>query len=165
MNKDSIKLPDSLKFYTPQKRVVYGGGGIMPDIFIPIDTAAETKYFIDLFRVNAFNEFVYDYLNLNRENLKRKYPTVDDFMSKYSIDSKFFDDFISYAESKNVKKNEKEINTSKEEIETHLKAIVARGLFDFSAFYQVINSTNPIMKKAIEVIKNDTFEKEKVIYR
>ncbi|MFZ4398668.1 MAG: S41 family peptidase [Bacteroidales bacterium] len=104
-NADKIHFPDSLKYYTNNKRVVYGGGGIMPDIFIPMDTSKISDYYVDLRRKNVFNDFVMDYIDKNRETLKLKYPEFKKFQSEFILDDAFMNDFAKAATKAGVKKN------------------------------------------------------------
>lgn len=102
LSADSIKFPDSLKYYTPNKRVVYGGGGIMPDIFIPMDTNRLNEYYTQLFRKGIFNNFIMQYLDVNRADLKQKYPTSDDFIANFKIEESFLNEFHSFATKEGV---------------------------------------------------------------
>ncbi|MEI8203872.1 MAG: S41 family peptidase [Bacteroidota bacterium] len=101
VNSDSIKFPDSLKFYTPNKRLVYGGGGIMPDIFVPLDTTNGSEFLDNVSRKGLLNQYVLDLLETKRDEMKSKYPTFKDFMTNFQPD---LNDFIKYAESKGVKR-------------------------------------------------------------
>ncbi len=103
---DKIHFPDSLKYYTNNKRVVYGGGGIMPDIFIPIDTTKVNDYYVDLRRKNILNNFIMDYTDKNRESLLKKYPDFKTFQAEFLLGSSIFiNDFEKAAEKAGVKKN------------------------------------------------------------
>ncbi len=103
-NADKIHFPDSLKYFTNNKRVVYGGGGIMPDIFIPIDTSKISDYYVDLRRKNVFNDYIMDYTDKNREILKAKYPDFKKFQAEFILDDVFMADFAKTAEKAGVKK-------------------------------------------------------------
>ncbi|MFZ4741376.1 MAG: S41 family peptidase [Bacteroidales bacterium] len=102
---DKIHFPDSLKYFTNNKRVVYGGGGIMPDIFIPMDTSKISDYYVDLRRKNVFNDFIMDYVDKNRESLKLRYPDFKKFQSEFVLNDAFMNDFAKTAEKAGVKKN------------------------------------------------------------
>ena len=102
---DSIRLPDSLRFRTSGNRVVYGGGGIMPDIFTPIDTNRISDYFIDLRRTGTINSFVMIYFDRERQNLLRTYPTYQDFYNNFRTDGKFAEEFEQFAENAGVRRN------------------------------------------------------------
>ena len=105
VNPDSIKLPDSLRFLTSGNRTVYGGGGIMPDIFTPIDTNRISDYFVDLRRTGTINGFVMNYLERERQNLLRTYPTFEDFYRNFQTDGAFSEEFEQFAENAGVKRN------------------------------------------------------------
>lgn len=154
VNADSIRFPDSLKYLTPNKRVVYGGGGIMPDIFIPLDTTRATTYYTNLIRKGIINEYSQRYIETHREELKVQFPTADDFAAKYKIDGAFMDDFLAFAEKEGLAKNEDEYLVSLPYITNLLKARIAQHLFDFAAFWQVYNETDDIYNKALEVIQD-----------
>lgn len=99
---DNIKFPDSLKFKTPHGRTVYGGGGIMPDIFIPLDTTKYSTLYNEIVRKGIFGNFVVDYLENNRESLRKQYPTFEDFQQKFVISDEFYKEFMQFAKSEGV---------------------------------------------------------------
>ena len=101
VNSDSIKFPDSLKYYTPNKRVVYGGGGIMPDIFVPIDTTRTSDFLENVSRKGLLNQYVLDLLETKRDEMKAKYSNVKDFIANFKPD---LNDFIQYADKQGVKR-------------------------------------------------------------
>ncbi len=105
LSADKIKFPDSLKYQTNNKRTVYGGGGITPDIFIPIDTSRINDYFIDIRRKNVLNDFTMDFIDKNREELLKKYPDFKKFQSDFVMDKNFMAQFEKAAEKAGVKKN------------------------------------------------------------
>ena len=99
---DKIKFPDSLKYRTPHGRVVYGGGGIMPDIFIPLDTTKYSTLYNEIVRKGVFGNFVMDYLDGERDNLKKQYPTFEDFEKNYKITDDFYKEFKAFAKKEGV---------------------------------------------------------------
>ncbi|MCQ2283367.1 MAG: S41 family peptidase [Bacteroidales bacterium] len=99
---DSIKFPDSLKYKTPNGRIVYGGGGIMPDIFVPLDTTKYSTLYNEIVRKGIFGSFVMDYMEQNRETLKQKYPSFEDFEKNYVITDDFYKEFMDYAKKEGV---------------------------------------------------------------
>ncbi len=101
---DSIRVPDSLKYFTTKKRVVYGGGGIVPDIFVPIDTTRASDYYIEIRGKGLINNFTLEYVNKNREELLKKYPTFEEFDKNYHH-LKVEDEFYAYTEKAGIKKN------------------------------------------------------------
>ncbi len=166
MNEDSISLPDSLKFKTiNSQRTVYGGGGIMPDVFVPIDTTLTSEYFGKINRKGLFNEFTLDYMNQHRAELEAKYLTVKTFKSDFNAESELLENFIVFAEKNEVERNEEEIATSKRLITIRLKALIARNLWDTSAFFEIANELNDSYLKAIEEINSNSFKKEKLVYK
>lgn len=151
----SKSVPDSLKYYTPNNRVVFGGGGIMPDIFVPWDSTNYTDFYIDLLSRGLFNDFVLEYMDCERGALARKYPTFEFFNSQFQITREFFDRFIQFAESRNVAPFGNELSYSDELIRYQLKALIARNLFEFKSYFQVLTSFDDGFQKAIEVLMND----------
>jgi len=166
MSEDSIAFPDSLKFKTLNSdRIVYGGGGIMPDIFVPIDTTQSSEYFGKVVRSGLLNEFVLTYMDSHRKELNEKYKDVLSFKNSYITEEEILIDFIEYAAKNEIEKNEEQINTSKKLLTIRLKALIARNLWDTSAYYQIANDLNDSYLKAIEEINNNTFKKEKLVYK
>jgi carboxyl-terminal processing protease len=156
---DSIHFPDSLKFATQlSKRTVYGGGGIMPDVFVPLDTTENSRYFSDLIRVGVQNEWALTYANANREKILAQYPTVNDFVSKYNIPAEEEQKVIDMAVAKEVKFDEKGYNNSRHAIMVRSKALLARDLYENEAFYEVINDLNPALKKAVQILQNGEYD-------
>lgn len=102
-NADSIHFPDSLKYYTNNKRIVYGGGGVMPDIFIPMDTIKVSDYYWKLFRQNVFNQFIIGYLEQEKQNILKTYPDFETFYNSFEVDTYLLEKFYHFAENENVK--------------------------------------------------------------
>ncbi len=161
---DSIKMDDSLKFYTPQGRVVYGGGGIMPDIFVPVDTTFATDYYIDLIRKNVLNQYVLNYIDKNRKGFSSKYPTLEKFKADFIVDEELMNGFLKYAEKEGVPKVENEFLLSEKIIREQIKALIARNFWQTNAYYEVMNESNEALIKAVKVIQDDSFEKMKLNY-
>ena len=160
---DSIKFPDSLKFYTANKRVVYGGGGIMPDVFIPWDSTPISDYYLDLRRKNVINTFVSDYFDKSRKALQTTYPDFASFNRGFQLDDAFMDKFFAYAEKEGVKKVDKGYAASEKLIKSQLKGIIAEKLWGFNELYSVINQYDEEVLKAVEVIQDESlFEKLKI---
>ncbi len=165
VNPDSIKFPDSLKYYTPNKRVVYGGGGIMPDLFIPLDTTRISDYYSNLMRKNIINQFVLDYLDKNRDKLKSQYPNVEAFSKNYQIEDGFMTKFVDYADKEGVKKDDKGFQTSEKYIKNFIKAWIARNLWDYEAYFFIINQDDEVFQKAIQSIQDkEMFKTNKIVY-
>jgi carboxyl-terminal processing protease len=156
---DSIKFPDSLKYETRiTKRTVYGGGGIMPDIFVPLDTSENSRYFSDLIRVGVQNDWSMSYANAHREELLKTYPTMEDFAKSFVIPQAEQDKIVQMAEAKEVPLDEKGYENSKHAILVRTKALLARNLYDNEAFYYLINDLNPAAKKAVQILTDGTYD-------
>ncbi|MFZ4523020.1 MAG: S41 family peptidase [Bacteroidales bacterium] len=152
---DSIKFPDSLKFYTAGKRVVYGGGGIMPDVFIPWDSTPISDYYLDLRRKNVINSYIGDYVDKNRKSLKVNYPEFSSFDKNFQIDEAFITDFFAYAEKEGVKMDEKGYAAAEKLIKSQLKGVIAQKLWDMTELYTIVNQYDEEVLKAIEVVEDD----------
>jgi carboxyl-terminal processing protease len=159
MSADSISFPEELKKTTANGRTVYGGGGIMPDIFIPLDTTGGSKYYTDLSRKGIFNRFSLDYMDLNRKEILKKYKNVNQFNKEFEINQEFLKEFFDYAEKEGVPYVEDDYQISKKFIDNQLKALIARGAWNSEAYYQITNEINDMFLKSIEVMKDDTFKK------
>lgn len=156
---DSVQMPDSLKYYTYfNKRLVYGGGGIIPDIFVPLDTTDNSDYFSELIRSGVNNEWALTYTDKNRDELLRKYPTVDKFVEEFNFTEAEIQDLIATGEKEEIPFDEVGFKTSENSLKIRTKALVTRDLYGNEGFYKVINHLNPALKKALESIKNSTFE-------
>lgn len=154
---DSIHLPDSLRFETLHNhRPVYGGGGIMPDLFVPIDTTAFTPYYRNLVAKGILNRFCITYVDRNRSQLNREYPDVDAFIAKFSVDSAMMDDIVKLGVADSVKLDSAQLERSRPMIETIVKGIIARDLFDTSAYFRVVNpQLSPVYREALGLINDE----------
>jgi carboxyl-terminal processing protease len=157
---DSIKFPDSLRYFTQNKRVVYGGGGVMPDYFIPQDTSFLSRYYEDIFRKGLLNEFTVQYIETKRKDLLQTYPDLASFKKGFGNDKQLLDEFVAFAETKEVPRKEKDLEVSGSQIQTVLKALIARNLYNLNGYFEVIGSSDDDLIKAIEVIKNDAMFKK-----
>ncbi len=151
-NPDSIKFADSLKFKTPKGKIVYGGGGIMPDVFIPLGKDENSKYFISLFNKGLIFLFAFDFTDKKRQNIKDKYINAVGFIKGFTVDDALFNEFIEYSGKNGVKKDEIGIALSRKNIKMYLKAFIGRNIFKDEAFYPVIQDVDYTLKKAINVI-------------
>jgi carboxyl-terminal processing protease len=164
MESDSINFPDSLKYLTPNKRVVYGGGGIMPDIFIPLDTTLNSDLNKNLIRRGVYNDFILTYLDKHRKKMLKEYPTFKSFQQNYTMDEEFKEDFFAFAEKKKVKRDEADYQKSRKLIDTQIRALLARNLYHTSAYFEIINQLNDSYIEAINLIQSDRFEKARLEY-
>jgi carboxyl-terminal processing protease len=159
-HKDSIHLPDSLKFYTLKNtRLVYGGGGIMPDFFVSIDTSYYSEYYRQLVRRGTINQFALEYIDNNRNNFVETYPDFETFKNNFTVNDKLINKLAKYAESNGIRQNDKDLAFSKSQIELLLKAYIARDLWSTCEFYRIVNENEPKFETAITILQNwDKYE-------
>jgi carboxyl-terminal processing protease len=151
-SQDSIKVSDSLKYKTLSGRVVYGGGGITPDVFVPLDTTGRSHYLSQVLYNGLVNDYAFEYADKERTKL-RAYKNVENFIRSFNITNEIMNEFISYAEKNGVKRNEAQIKKSETLIRTQLKALIARNIWNNEGFYPVYQERDPVMKKALELLK------------
>ena len=152
---DSIHFADSLKYKTLRKqRLVYGGGGIMPDYFVPLDTTLYTPFYRQLAARSYIINANLKYVDAHRKALKQQYPDFATFLARYEVPQSLLDDIRKTAEKDKVKpKDEAEWKKSLPQLRLQLKALVARDLWDMSQYFQVVNEANPIVQKAIALFQ------------
>jgi carboxyl-terminal processing protease len=158
---DSVKFVDSLKYKTlVTGRTVYGGGGIMPDIFVPIDTSKVTPSLRTLVRGGHFNNFALTFVNEKRDELMLQFPDFESFKTKFMVDDKMYIDFLNFAkkEEKDIALDEKELLLSKDNIKLRILGNIATDLWTAEMAYQILNKDNPSLKRAIKFIENGEYE-------
>lgn len=161
---DSIHLPDSLRFYTKiNQRLVFGGGGIMPDFFVPLDTASSTDYYKDLLQKGIINSFVLHYVDDNRRLLEKLYSDFEEFDEKFDVSNAMLNDLANYAESEGVDKNLEELEASTDVLKLSIKAYIVSDLWEVTNFYQLINQDNPAFIRAVEIIKDESLYENKLL--
>lgn len=159
---DSIHFPDSLKTYTKRLgRPVYGGGGIMPDYFVPLDTLKHTKYHRALAAKGSIVQASLKYLDANRENITKEYKDINDFDNRFEVDEDFLNTLNEQSLQDKVKLEggEEEYQKSLPEIKKQLKHLIARDIWDMEEFMQIYNRSNEMFLKAYELVKEKKFEK------
>ena len=145
---------DSLKYLTlNRRRTVYGGGGITPDIFVALDTSYYTPYYRKLFGLGIFNRFVLNYVDQNRQQLKRQYPTFEQFDQRFVVTEAMMNELQNFAEKEGLIRNPEMFAKSESNLRLWLKGNIARDLWDTSEMYQVVNWGDPIFLKALEEIQ------------
>lgn len=154
-HKDSIKIDNSLKFYTHDGREVYGGGGISPDYFIPLDTTGRSDWLFNVLAENMINTFIFDYIDLHRKELS-KYSSAAEFDNKFKIDECIFDNFVEISKEKGINGSASEIEISKDWINMRIKALIARQLWNDEGFYRAINNDDRMILKALDLFNNKT---------
>ncbi|MDD6850768.1 MAG: S41 family peptidase [Bacteroidales bacterium] len=153
---DSIHFPDSLRYTTLRsKRVIYGGGGIMPDRFVPFDTTQYTKYYRSLVAKGVINTFSVNYVDKNRKQLKRQYKTEEDFCSRFSVSDDMVEELTQLGLREKVEINKEELKTSAPLIRRVLKSMIARDLWTMDAYFRVYNEENDIVQEALRIISDD----------
>ncbi|MBR5855747.1 MAG: PDZ domain-containing protein, partial [Bacteroidales bacterium] len=161
--KDSIHFPDSLKFNTLRLgRTVYGGGGIMPDIFIPADTSHYTPFFGEIVRKGLLSDFVNSYVDNNREQLTRKYKGADDFVRTFEVTPKLYEQFLLLCKDRGVEPGsasdngldrEQVLAISSPELKKYIKAYILRSLFDFNQYIKYLNKEDEEVLEALKCVK------------
>lgn len=152
---DSIDFPDSLQYKTLQLgRTVYGGGGIMPDIFVPLDTTRTTDYYRNIVAKGALNKTVLEYVEQNRQTLLKRYADFDTFDQKFEIDDALLHQLTENGARANVPLNQAEFEQSKHWICLIMKALIARDLYADGDYYKITNSENDIVVRGLEVLRH-----------
>ncbi len=147
VNADSVKLNKKLKYTTPAGKVVYGGGGIMPDYFIPIDTTKVSRYISELLYKNLINDFALEYVNKNRAQLK--YTNAKEFNQQFKVNTPLINELKSYANKNNIKSSASDLGKGLDLLSTHLKAYIAKDIFNQEAWFFVKNANDDACKKAL----------------
>ncbi len=156
MSADSVHFVDSLKCYTlKEHRVVYGGGGIMPDEFVPLDTMRYTKFHRQLAAKTIIITANLRYVDDHRQQLKEQYKRFDDFRQNFEVPQSLIDHIMAEGEKQKIKpKDEAELQTTLPYLKAQLKALIARDLWDMDEYFAIMNEYNDIVKRALELIKN-----------
>lgn len=146
---DSIHFVDSLRYETKGGRVVYGGGGVMPDFFVPVDTSGNSEYFTSIFRKGLIYSFAYSYADEHRDELTKltNAAEFDTYLDKQNA----LVDFVTYAAEKGIKKDPEGLKVSGDIINTQLKAYIARNIIGEEGFYPIIKQVDKTLLRAIEV--------------
>ena len=149
LNADSIKLDKSKQYKTPEGKIVYGGGGIMPDVFVPIDTTKSNPFLNKVFYAGLINTFAFEYADKNRSELK-KYTNSKTFINQFKITSAIFDEFYEYCKKQSIELGSLNKLQSNVALEPYLKALIGKNAFDKDAYYPIINKNDKCIIKAIE---------------
>ncbi|MHC1777340.1 MAG: S41 family peptidase [Lentimicrobium sp.] len=151
-SQDSVKFNDSLKYTTPGGRIVYGGGGIMPDVFLPLEKNENYAYYNAIMNKGLVYQFAFEYTDLNRKTLNT-YKDFEDFDNRFIITPSIFQSFVDFCAENDVKPDPSGIAFSKNEISNLFKALVARNLFDEKGFYPIFLKTDKTFTKAMDELK------------
>ena len=146
---DSIHFADSLRYQTKKGRTVYGGGGIMPDFFVPADTTGNSTYFEKIYQKQLVYQYAFQYSDQHRESLKKMKQAAE--IATYLDNQGILDSFVRYAASKGVPADQNGLKLSGHIISTQLKAYIARNILGEEGFYPIIQQIDKTLLKAIEI--------------
>lgn len=149
---DSIRQADSLRYKTSSGRTVYGGGGIMPDIFVPLDTSYNSAYLDAIYGGGLINRFAYDYVDANREKLQA-YSGPEDFRRNFPASGRLLNEFVAFAEMNGVIKDEKGLDKSGPFLHNQLKAYIARLLWQSAGLYPILHEQDSAVREALRIIR------------
>ena len=153
---DSIHFADSLKHTTLRlHRTVYGGGGIMPDVFVPLDTTQSTDYHRRLVAKGIIPQFALRYVDKNRADLKAQYPDAQKFIKEFTVTDEMLNNLVDAGKAEKVDFDKSQFAKSKEMLRTFVKAAIANDLFSTGAYFQIVNEQNDIYKEALSIINDD----------
>jgi len=160
MHQDSIHYADSLKTETLIKhRVIYGGGGISPDLFVPLDTMENTKYYRSVMAKGLLNRYAARYVDQNRKQLKKRYVNTLGFVRNFAVTDKMLEELVAMADAEKIERNEEELKQSSKLFKDMVKALIGRDTFGEEAFYRVVNERNPIYTESLRVIGSEEYDK------
>ena len=152
-NMDSIKLDKSKMFNTMHGRTVYGGGGIMPDVFVPEDTLGMTSYYVQVVNAGLIQKYAYKVADNYREVLKNA-KTLDQFKRLLPRDNTLLEGFVEYAAANGVPARWYYIRKSQNLILSQLKGVIARDILGYSSFIEMLNEEDPVVKRGLELLRN-----------
>lgn len=159
MHADSIHYDPELKVQTLNLgRTIYGGGGISPDIFVPLDTTENSKYYRDLVAKGVINSFTIDYVDSHRKELKKRFKTDDAYISGFTVTDDMWADLKARGEKEEVKFVEEEFARSKPLIEMIIKGLIGRDIYEENTYFKIYNEHDPIFLKAVEVITGPQYD-------
>ena len=159
MHEDSIKYVDSLRVSTLRtQRAIYGGGGISPDRFVPLDTSHYTKYYRNVLAKGLLNRFAISYVDAHRKEILKKFRTDDDYVDGFIISDDMLDEIRTMADNDGVSFNEEEFLSSRPLFEMILKALIGRDIYDNSTYFKVYNRYDPIFTEALRVINSPEYD-------
>ncbi|MFA9389379.1 MAG: S41 family peptidase [Prolixibacteraceae bacterium] len=158
--KDSIHFNDTLKYFTSGGRVVYGGGGIMPDFFVPVDTMGYTDFYASIIRKNLVYYFAFDYADKQRTELNKLNDVWK--INQYLNDNHLFETFLKHAQEKGIKYSQRDLKASKAILKAQLHAYVCRNILGDQGFYPVIFKIDDTVLKAVDLMEKETWTTKEV---
>lgn len=155
MHSDSVDLPDSLVFSTLKKnRPVFGGGGIVPDVFVPLDTSNYTDYYYDLVASGMVNRLVMDKLDIHRDEWKKEFNSFSEYKSRFVVPDHFIEELTERGENTGVALKKKQLEVSEKWLKLQIKALIARNIWGNSEYYQTLNPELPFFDDVIQLIED-----------
>jgi carboxyl-terminal processing protease len=154
---DSIKTNDSLKFTTKKGRIVYGGGGILPDVFVPFDSHERSPFYNQIANRGLIYRFAFNYADKNRAQLS-KYNS-NNFIKNFNVSQLTFDEFLNFVGENNIKIDDNDVSKSQNLIKLQLKAFIGRNIFGNEAFYPVLNENDAVIHAALEALITENYKK------
>ena len=159
MHADSIKYVDSLRVETRRLgRSIYGGGGISPDVFVPLDTTAFTRYYRDVNAKGALNKYVIRYVDANRKKLLKEYKNDSQFVERFEVTPQMLRDLYDVAAKEGVELNEEQARLSEPLFKMNVKGLIGRDVFDQATYYKVYNGYDPIFREALQIINSPRYD-------
>ena len=149
LHADSIHFADSLKFKTASGRTVYGGGGIMPDVFVPVDTSYRSGYLNKVFYKGLVNDFAFSYTDKHRASFA-SYKTAADYVAHYTPPASLLEEFVVFAAKNGIPKNEPQLKKSASYLLSQIKALIGRNLFDNEAYYPILLKEDKVFMEALK---------------
>lgn len=158
MHADSIKYDEKLKMKTLIKqRDIYGGGGIYPDSFVPLDTMEYTKYYRNLMAKGILNKYVIRYVDGHRAEIKKQFKTDDDFVNGFSVSPEMLNTIKEMGDSDGLEFNEEEMKRSEPLLKMIIKALIGRDIYENATYFKVYNRHDPVFKEALRLIGSDDY--------
>lgn len=157
---DSVSFPDSLKFYTGNKRIVYGGGGITPDLFTPLDTSANSNMLTAMIRKGITNSYALNFVEKDRKKLGKDYVDVKFFKDNFKLTEDNITALKKMCEKEDIEWNEEDFIKSETVIRARIRALIARNIYDSDAFYYIISDVNEALQDALKLLESGNYEKQ-----
>lgn len=155
---DSVHFSENEKYQTRSNgRTVYGGGGIMPDVFVPVDTTGYSDYYRDLTAKGILNRFCITYVDENRKALRQEYPDEKSFIDRFEVTPEMISRIVEMGKADSIKENPEQLETSRQVIEAVVKGLIGRDMFETQTYYKVVNPImNPTYIRGLEIINDPT---------
>ncbi len=154
MHADSVKLDKSKPYYTSRGRIVYGGGGIMPDHFVPLDTTYFTQSYRNIIAKSTLLKYTLNYYDRHQNELKKKYKTEDAYVKNFKVSASMFNELIEQAKADGAEIKDDELKVSEPYIKAYIKGLIGQDLYSSATFFKVLNFFNPIYTEAVKLIQS-----------